>query len=67
MPDHTKKERVKNKSSGRRDNALSRAFRKAFGFGVGKGPEKLKEAEGIFGRAAKAIEKDTETLKKGKR
>ncbi len=64
MPDHTKKEQKKNKSSGHKDNALSRAFRKAFGFGVGKGPKKLKEAQGIFDRAAKEIEKDTETMKK---
>ena len=62
MPKHTKKERKKNN-----DNALSRALRDLFGFGVGGGGKAIERAGNVFTRAAKKIEKDTETLKKRKR
>ena len=44
-----------------------KALGKLFGFNVGGGADAVKRAGNVFTRAAKRIEKDTETLKRKKR
>ena len=67
MPKHTEKERAKKPPENPIIRALRRFSRGMFGMGVEGTSRALENAQNIFSRTAKKIEKDTKTIKKRKR